>query len=376
MSVVRRPNRPSSPPPRERETVTHRLARLRLEQTGSLRRYTGPAPTPLPSKLFHLRGLGLSLQQQRVEGKGGHAAPASWRGESVGKEEKTRQRLLRSTRVIPEDILGEWTSRDVEGRVSALWEVCGRVTVADLCKENSALKDYVHLLPNALRVKVASCAPGYGSLGEDGWRELLIREEAEEVEETGDDDGRGAIEDEEKDEWELRFHDLYISSPAATLTTLDLSFSLISLRTLRSLLLFPTPNFPYLSTLLLTSTPNIPLSVTLLEFLSILLPLRHLSLVDKILPSLDVLPRFLPRLASATPGLETLDISYLHSFRLQQLSEVDWSTKWRELKRLGVKRLNEEEEEVPKHTLYLRALVDVQEILRGRGRKGWIDIVN
>ncbi|KAI5480483.1 nucleus export protein Brr6 [Pseudohyphozyma bogoriensis] len=213
----------------------------------------------------------------------------------------------------------------------------------------SVLMEHVALLPDYLRVRIAGAAVSWEPLREDGLRELLVEES--EAEWVDQEDGNMKDDSEAEDDdagWEHRFGDTLVgssTSPAANLTTLDLSFTKLSLKAIRNLLFTPAtiptrrpaPTFPSLTTLILIETPQISFQTAFLDLLSNMISLRHLSLAGNSL--VDGAASFVARLASSTPGLNSLDLSYVEGLGPTSLWDVDWDSKWRELRVLGVKGL-------------------------------------
>ncbi|KAG0148966.1 hypothetical protein CROQUDRAFT_654326 [Cronartium quercuum f. sp. fusiforme G11] len=146
-----------------------------------------------------------------------------------------------------------------------------------------------------------------------------------------DSDNPAQAEDEAQESWETDSH------LALSIVTLDLSFSSVNLPTLLcSLFVTGLLRAPWLTSLRLDHAPHIALSTDLFALLGGL-PLTHLSLAAQkldraLLPSLA-----LPRLASSTPSLEVLDLSYNPGWAdLSALRNVDWHLKWLNLNQLVV----------------------------------------
>lgn len=238
--------------------------------------------------------------------------------------------------------------------------------VEDLAKSSreSLYLPLVALLPPHVRLEMFDTAALWHPLREEAIRELLREEDDWDEEEEEEGDGveaapstiatRGSSSDSDAastrsspstSAWELAFHDTLSPSLATSLTTLNLSFSPISLRFLRSLLLRetptrPLPSFPNLSTLLLAATPNLPFLPSFFDTLKPLISLRHLSVAGKSFEgSSGVPPAFLSRLAVATPTLFVVDLSFLPIPGMDKLvGEVDWDLRWREVRKLGLRR--------------------------------------
>jgi hypothetical protein len=199
------------------------------------------------------------------------------------------------------------------------------------------------------------------------------------------------------------------------LTSLNLSFSFISLKTLRSILLRsppPPPSsatttgskllpvFPHLSTLTLCSVRNVPiLHDQFFNLVSHLLPLRVLSLSGNSfsLPTAAVendeettihwcSPRsFLYKLSSSTPLLRQLDLSYIDTgqgegddeYDLRKgVSTVAWDKRWLDLKVLGLRRFDEVKDTLDATREKELGRKEVRDRIMGQRRRGkWIEVV-
>lgn len=141
--------------------------------------------------------------------------------------------------------------------------------------------------------------------------------------------------------WETRLDDT--GSMSQYLFKLDLSFSTITLSTLRSLLVVDRNGrqvsaFPNLSQLFLAHTPGIPFTIPLFQLFAALVTLRTLSIAGKTTD--QNLPSTVNQLSLATPALTLLDLSYT-PFGKNIAQLVDWSSRWRSLSRLIVRNCGE-----------------------------------
>lgn len=254
-----------------------------------------------------------------------------------------------------------------------LFTAAGRVVAEDLSRgSGSLLLEHVAFLPNHLRTRLLDVFADWRNaapLTDDGFRQLLRRDVSDGVELTMAEleIRMDALAAEEKDaddgDWDTG-HAREANSLDA-LDSLDLSFSVISLRTLRQVLLYDprsststnassrpstpslpsappklVPSFPNLHALHLTSTSRIPFSDSFFDLLPYLISLRSLSLAGKSIETSSssiTSSSFLPRLAAATPTLRELDLSYM-DFPHATAKSVDWDTRWLELRVLGMRR--------------------------------------
>ncbi|KAL8278962.1 hypothetical protein RQP46_008631 [Phenoliferia psychrophenolica] len=182
-------------------------------------------------------------------------------------------------------------------------------------------------------------------------------------------------------EWERRFLAKTSPSLGANLTTLNLAFSPIALKSLRSLLLHdhpsrPLPALPHLTVLQLAATPNLPFSQPFFDILKPLVQLRQLSVAGKLVdgPTAVPTPVLLSRLAAATSTLVVIDLSYLPlgAEQLDRLiGELDWDARWPHLRRLGVRMGAKAEERESRRKALWAAIA-----LRGREKpRPWVDII-
>lgn len=293
----------------------------------------------------------------------------------------------------------------------------GKVVAADLAegKERSLLLEHVAYLPNHLRLRLFDVFADWRNaapLTSEGAVELLRLDVSDglEVEAVGAGDAAGedagtdktdveevdkidVEEEDDEDGWDTSGLGGEGTS-LEDLTSLDLSFCAVSLRTLRQLLLHPAssttplvsspkllPTFPLLHSLNLTSTPRIAFTDTFFDLLTSLISLRTLSLCGKTLDaptSAVTAATFLPRLSAATPNLVSLDLSFVEPLTHVAVKGVDWDSRWLYLRVLGLRRelVDVTGEEVgPEKKESIRKEV-WQHISVGRKKKRrWIDIV-
>lgn len=355
MSVFTRPSLSTSSKPKESESISHRLARLRIEDNkkgkpkGPPRFSTRPSP-PLPSVPHNFNFDFIPSPQGGWEGEG-PAAPPSWtfgRGvdnkKLLKKNGKEKELFLKSS----EEVFGRDPVLPQRGN-GGLWEICGRKIIKDVSNpDDSVLLGYLKLLPVEERIKMVALAPvldeGNG-LNEESLRELLL-----ESDDWDDDEDQVEYESGSEESWEKRFlrDDFASTAPAERLVRLDLSFSEITLKELRSLLSTPSSistsdkpilNFPNLTTLLLTSTSQIPLNSNFFDLITTLLPLRHLSLVGKRLQFHQTTNmEAISKLITSTPSLISIDMSYCGmGVELLLGYVINWRNKWKELRVMGLK---------------------------------------
>ncbi|BGP16080.1 hypothetical protein JCM10213v2_004074 [Rhodosporidiobolus nylandii] len=253
---------------------------------------------------------------------------------------------------------------------ASLLSSAGCVAAADLAlgAEASLLLEHVAYLPNHLRLRLLDVIADWRNaapLTSEGMVELL-RLDISDGYEVAPSDGAEAITADD-DDWERAGLGGDNTSPES-LTELNLSFSAVSLRALRSVLLYPAgsapssassragtpstaapplppvskllPTFPLLTTLNLTGTSRIHFNDGFFELLAYLISLRHLSLCGKTLDSpfsTVTSSTFLPRLAAATPTLHVLDLSYI-DFAHAAVKSLDWDVRWLQLRMLGMRR--------------------------------------
>ncbi|GAA6027248.1 hypothetical protein JCM8097_002523 [Rhodosporidiobolus ruineniae] len=381
MIPARAPATPSAPP----ESVTERLRRLRIAQqeraptTASSPTAQSGAPRWLSAALSPSRPLPVPRRAYGRRGLAGPAPPPSWTAPAAtaAPTEAVDGRNQQGTWTQPVQLVERrklavpLSRKAAEKKAGAptLFQVAGGVVAQDLAAgDQSLLLEHVAWLPNHLRMRLLDVFSDWRNaapLTSEGAVELLRTDISEGVEQ--DEDGAEVVrQEEEEDDWEnaARGDEAALTS----LESLDFSFSAVSTRALRSVLLRPVaststassrsntpstptssiprapklvPTFPLLRTLNLTSTPRIPFTSAFFELLSSLISLRHLSLCGKSLdqPSSAVTSStFLPLLSASTPTLHTLDLSYVDGLAHVAVKAVDWDVRWRELRQLGMRR--------------------------------------
>jgi hypothetical protein len=244
---------------------------------------------------------------------------------------------------------------------STLKGICLRLIANNLATSSLHLV-LVGEMDQHLKLHLIEVASVYAPLSNAGVL-AIFREEAVMEEKEGEE-----VTKEQEEDWESRIDlDAGLGLPPSTsfrstLTTLNLSFSTISLTVLRSLLLSPTKRttstftstststtrhisvFPHLHHLYLAHTPNLPFIGTFFEILHHLLSLQSLSLVGKSTGSTP--PHLiLPRLATVTPSLVSLNISYT-PLTTALVTAVEFWTQWLRLKKLRAVGLGRNLEEI------------------------------
>ncbi|GAA5959634.1 hypothetical protein JCM3765_007225 [Sporobolomyces pararoseus] len=442
----------STPAPRK-ESIPHKLARLRSEQSSSRTRFNSSNPSSSSSTpvAAWLRPVDTSQGRRTATARGrrgtaGPPPPPSWRQESqlsnlivsppVGPRLRQRQLLKRKNIVEPlvPSERGGGSTRANTGAVASLFNLAGQTLARDLGQgqSQSILLEHVAYLPTHLKIRllneVMADYESFWNLTNAGAKELL-RTDVDEIDDRGWED---SFEDSDKDEWDqeeadavqgttsmiepLDFRDEFTSPLSTSLTILNLSFSSITLKTLRSVFLRPsstTPptsappkllsTFPHLHTLLLCSTKNIPfLHDQFFNLLTLLLSLRNLSLPGN---SLLLPPNrqsaedetaccstklFLPRLAAATPLLNQVDLSYISlssvdgsdevekfDVRNEVCKRIDWEIRWLDLKVIGLRtiggvELDGEDQKVESE----RIRKEIRGIVAEKRKRGkWLDVV-
>ncbi|GAA5996324.1 hypothetical protein JCM5350_007232 [Sporobolomyces pararoseus] len=445
------PSRPQrNTPVRQKESIPHKLARLRSEQSSNRTRFNSSSPssssTTTPVAAW-LRPVDTSQGRRTTAPRGrrgiaGPPPPPSWRQESqlssfttsppVGSRIKQRQLVERKTIAEPlvPPLSGGGPTRKNTGAVKSLFSLAGQTLSRDLAQgqSHSILLEHVAYLPTHLKIRLLNEVMAdyecFWNLTNSGAKELLRTDvdgvDARDREDLLDDD------EDDKDEWDqeersmprsLDFRDDFASPLSTALTILNLSFSSITLKTLRSVLLRPssmTPStssvppkllstFPHLHTLLLCSTRNIPfLHDQFFNLFSLLISLRNLSLSGNTL----LLPPnrqsaqgetaccstklFLPRLAAATPLLNQIDLSYLSLSSVEGGDEVerfdlrnevgkriDWEHRWLDLKVIGLRTTagveNGEDDRKADHDRIKKEIKGIVAEKRKRGK--WLDVV-
>jgi hypothetical protein len=250
---------------------------------------------------------------------------------------------------------------------ASLFTAAGKVVAADLAqgRERSLLLEHVAYLPNHLRLRLLDVFADWcnaAPLTSEGVTELLRLDISDgvEVDVVGEGEDSAAVstapiedEDDEDDGWESSGLGGGGTS-LESLESLNFSFSAVSLRTLRHLLVHDAvppplppappkllPRFPLLHSLDLTSTPRIHFTDSFFDLLTSLISLRTLSLCGKSLDTYSsavTAATFLPRLSAATPNLVSLNLSYLEPLTHVAVKGVDWDTRWLNLRVLGLRR--------------------------------------
>lgn len=352
--------------------------------------------------------------------RGGHAVPQSWQppkaegvpldlSRSIPAENLTSLSLGAPDAPLYPDLVARRRilfppSGPSSSRLSqtSLMDACFRKIGLDLALPVPETASAVQESPPRWKERLSQVAAEWSPLSERGVSALLGRPP------PGPPDGtlspndllRVSIKDEGNPGWDED------DSPDE-LVSVDLSFSVISLSTLRRLLLQsssepspflcsseprpPTPPsllHPNLTSLSISGCPHLAISPSLLSLLSHL-PLRALNLCYMSTTVGSDLA--LSKLANATGRLESVDVSFNPSWvGLKQLRDFDWVNKWRRLERLGIRgnvRLIGEEGDVTwalartgeaekKEDRQWR-LTTVRDCLAERRKAGgvWIDIV-
>lgn len=289
-----------------------------------------------------------ALPDDEQEGEGAQrnvvGLTKSW-GEQAGTTGKVRERYVLSAAGTPGsavvkrrmEILGLVEDRSI----SSLKSICLRIICCDLVTPTSIYLDYLntHRLPHHIRAELLSTAAIFCPLNSAAVTSLLLSEEGDEGQSDG---GRDVWDDETGSSLSISPSP---SSPTHFLTKLDLSFSSISLSSLRSILTpdddnqrrLPASAFPHLHTLILSGTPNIAVDHSLFRLLSSLFCLESLGLAAKSdLRLSDITGRGNNRaisLSLATPSLRFLDISFSSTF-VSSFRHVDFKTQWLRLAKL------------------------------------------
>jgi len=299
-------------------------------------------------------------------------------------------------------------------KAESLFSIAGGTIARDLAfgPDYSILLEHVAYLPTSLKIRLLDCFADWrnvSSLTNEGAKELL-KIDLDEVDlgddeewcddDSGDDDERvegkrGEIEEQIES---LRFEDEFATPMSTALTRLDLSFSSINLKTLRTLLLRPSspqtstlitspnptsikllPSFPHLHTLLVASTPHLTIHDSFYSLLSSLLSLRVLSLAGKLLPTMAI-STFLPRLSASTPLLREIDLSYMEFDAKEVMRRIDWEGKWNDVKVIGLRREDSENEEsggtMTTTKRKERLKKEIREWVASKRKRGkWLDVV-
>ena len=423
------PSRPSPPSRTTTESVSTRLNRLRSEQAASTRsKFTSTSTRSTPNTPAWLRVIDDRSVRRVIRGRRGTAGPPpppSWSQDSVistsikgqpSKPLRLRPHQLVERRKIAQPLVAPASSNqesEIEGNVESLFSIAGGSIARDLSlgADHSLLLEHVAYLPTTLKLRLLDCFANWrneSSLTNDGAKELL-REDLDEMQDGdygawSDEDSNSDTEREEGDTPEvedqfrsLKFEDEFATPMSTALTRLDLSFSFINLKTLRSVLLRPSspqpstlvtspsatsvkllPIFPHLHTLFLCSTPHLAIHDSLYSLLSSLLSLRILSLAGKLLPP-TAISTFLPRLSVSTPLLRELDLSYMDFEVKEVMRRIDWEGRWNDLKILGLRREDNEEEESEGSTSTKRKerlKKEIRDWVASKRKRGkWLDVV-
>ncbi|KWU41360.1 hypothetical protein RHOSPDRAFT_37122 [Rhodotorula sp. JG-1b] len=453
------PSRPVRQVEQRKDTVQDRLARLRAEQSARDRpRYnsgvhlhqqqnpTGPRWLEAVTNAANAVATPVRLPDRR-RGTAGPPAPKSWATTTAAGESRSpSSSTARSARSHPHHLVGREriaaplpTAALAEPvpPVKGLFVAAGTVVAEDLARggNDSLLADYIQYLPMHLRLRLLEVFADWRNelVLEDDVLQMLLRSDESHLDfackgneraagplGTGSADALPTVEalqldDDDGGDWDAspQYGDV-----TSEVESLNLSFSSVSLRTLRAVLLrevqesgngppppaaslakqasagapLPPPPpppppppkhvavFPFLHTLNLTATSRIPYSDGFFDLLSHLISLRTLSLAGRPLstiPGSNVHPiGFLARLAAATPTLHTLDVSFSSDLNVvAAVQAVDWDERWLDLRVLGLRR--EYPEEVSAVRLRQRLKRDVWETitLDRRKKRRWIDIV-
>lgn len=447
------PSRPVQQVEQRRDTVQDRLARLRAEQSARDRpRYnsgvhlhqqqqhnsTGPRWLEAITNAANTVATPVRLPDRR-RGTAGPPAPKSWATTTTAGDSRSSSRTAHSARSHPHELVARErvaaplpTAALAEPAppVKGLFVAAGTVVAEDLARggNDSLLSDYIHYLPMHLRLRLLEVFADWRNelVLEDDVLQMLLRSDQSHPDfereghepaagplGTGSADALPAVEalqldDDDGGDWDASPQ---YSDVTSEVERLNLSFSSVSLRTLRAVLLreaqepgngpppsaaglvkasagapLPPPPpkhvavFPFLHTLNLTATSRIPYSDGFFDLLSHLISLRTLSLAGRSLstiPGSNVHPiGFLARLAAATPTLHTLDVSFSSDLNVvAAVQAVDWDERWLDLRVLGLRR--EYPGEVSAVRLRQRLKRDVWEAitLDRRKKRRWIDIV-
>lgn len=438
--------------------ISFRLARLRLEQSLLPRLNTQdrlPLSTVRNPGLMVLEPIGLgnssNFATSSGRGRGTVGMTPSWRARTRVKGNlglggpprrddeavivKLRRKILATLEFSTERAEGERRG------TTSMKHLLLRIVAVDLAREKRYLT-FLPLLPNHLRIELMEISTLWAPLDERALVVLLFQQQEEEqvgpqmisIDKSTEEEG----EEEEEDEWFQRHRAPTALSFPYSLTTLNLSFTSLTLPLLTSLLLSPSLSpshsssshshslFPHLTSLSLCSTPALLLSQSLFILLAKLTALKSLALAHKSSPtpfnsistSLSSTPQNgLARLAIATPYLTSLDISFplpspsSTSFRLRgggaeegeeeeswterMAGKMDWRIYWPLLVTLGwrsnlspsisfspssTSTFKGEEEAREKERERIWGIVNGRRDLKGVGGGGgkgraWIDII-
>lgn len=346
--------------------IPTRLAHLRAEQRNRPRTIlTANLPFNSPSRTTAFL---LSDLTQPVESHPTVGLPPSWassvkrpRSDSPApaSEIERRRRLL--------SLIADSRTSTSSSSTPTLSESILRLVAKDLGSPTSIYREYLSWIPHHIRIRILDIAALWAPLNEASVLAVLAVEGDQDSLATKRNGEESVLEGEEmgiptrrRDEegWE-ELHDRIdfrsLSSDIIYpffLTSLNLSFSSISLSGLRQLLLAPTPSptakargtisislFPHLETLKLASMPNITIGGSLFDILASLLRLQHLSLAGNLEPprrtaSYNTIGT---RLALATPHLVSIDLAEMN-WILMLFYAIDLTIKWRDLKWMGIRK--------------------------------------
>ncbi|GAA5833315.1 hypothetical protein JCM5353_008532 [Sporobolomyces roseus] len=424
------PSRPSQPSITTTESVSTRLNRLRSEQAASTRsKFTSTSTRSHSNTPAWLRVIDERNVRRVVRGRRGTAGPPpppSWNSDSIlstsikgqpSKPPRLKAYQLVERRKIVQPLVAD--ANPLEGnactvKVESLFSIAGGTIARDLSfgPDYSILLEHIAYLPTSLKIRLLDCFADWrneSSLTNEGAKELL-RTDLDELDSRDDvewcdddssnDDERGEGKGKEIEEQfeSLRFEDEFATPMSTSLTRLDLSFSSINLKTLRTLLLRPSspqtstlvtsptpasikllPIFPQLHTLLVASTPHLTIHDSFYSLLSSLLSLRVLSLAGKLLPT-TAISTFLPRLSVSTPLLREIDLSYMEFDAKEVMRRIDWEGKWNDVKVIGLRREDSENEEsggtMTTTKRKERLKKEIREWVASKRKRGkWLDVV-
>jgi hypothetical protein len=283
------------------ETVSHKLGRLRLEaarrQHNLQTRASKATGHALPSRIRSNAPSDLG-----DSGTSGPSPPSSWRPLFTP---ETKQRAHAAALALPASdlkdplirhrhhTLNTLESSPADTRFNLLYS-CLAWFVLDLASEEPASLDLIATLPLHLKCKLASLASTLAPLSDAAIQELFIPPAAEAA---------------EQDSWEAATAD-----DEDALEDLQLGFSAVTSTTLQRILFTPEArprlHYPFLSRICLSASVNLQLSNALVQSLASLPSLQHLQLAQMSVPASLEPAHLLAKLATATPRLATVDLSY------------------------------------------------------------------
>ncbi|KAK4051230.1 hypothetical protein OIV83_003052 [Microbotryomycetes sp. JL201] len=385
------------------ESVQAKLARLRSEHRRSDRRLRGERPALGDTRGYERQSHALTalmsslsisrahIGVERASSSAGPPPPKSWTAEpadatvftkvNVQGQTVSKRELVRSLCAGPEDDL----------RIASLKDTVAQVVAFDLKQKpsKSLLLPYVHLLPAHVRIGLFDVAALSWPLEFGVMLELLREEDCEHTLLDPEEEDQESDDEQWDNQSSVHQVDRVAHWPSSTqarvstlLTTLNLAFSSITTSQLRSMLvtgslttLRPVARFPNLANLSLCATTHVTFSETFFKTLASIISLRSLSLAGTNV-NVAMLPvtQVLSRLASATPTLVKLDLSFsLFSQDCSLIESVDWSTRWLELEVLGLRTVGERSTRTDAHVRQI--------VLAGRSgssqarKRPWIDVV-